>query len=251
MKNEDLLRQKLFQFDFDRLYHFDNFFAAEGNKTAWMAAKKLCEDEKGFNKNLFFFGEPGYGKTHLLQAIGNDLALRNPGSVIKLLPFRKIRERFVDASEGEQGFVDLIHRYESSDAILMDDVEEISFSALAQEALFHLYNHFRDKQKIIVATGRNSPSVITTLSVHLTTRMGWGMAVRIGLPDERTRRKVLEKLVKERKLLLAEKEIDYILNHFPRDFHNLQRTVEFVNSYSLLTRRKVTIPLIKEACSLR
>lgn len=251
MKSDNLLRQELFQFEFGHTYHFDNFFVSEGNEAAWLAAKKVCRDGFDFGENLFFYGEPGCGKSHLLQAIGNELALENLNSSIKLLPCKRIRERFVGVLNGERELFELIRRYESSNALLIDDIEEISFSTLIQEALFHLYNHFREEQKPIVATGRNFPSTITGISSHLTTRLGWGMAVGIGSPDERTRKQVLERLASEKKLSLSEKEYDYILNHFPRDYPTLRLTIETINSYSLLTRRKVTIPLIKEACRRR
>ncbi len=247
MKHSYDPRQQLFSFEFDRLYLFDNFYVSQGNETAYLALKKLCSEENVFSNSLFLFGESGCGKTHLLQALGNELAKSNPSLVIKLLPSRLVGAKFQKSSDEEVGIAELIRRYEGSDVLLVDDIEEFSFSTPGQDALFHLYNHFRENQKLFVATGNHSPSEISSLSPHLTTRLGWGTAIKMGTPTEEVRKKILKKLASDKNLRLEDKELDYILNHFPRDYRTIKKIVEAVDNYSLRTQRKATIPLIKEA----
>ena len=249
MKSEELLRQQLFPFEFDRHYSLKNFFVFEGNEAAFRSANLLCEEREGEGPpSLFLYGEAGCGKTHLLQAIGNALAEKNIRRVVKLLPLKLLRERLACSSNDEEGVSGTFKRYEGADALLVDDIEELASTPLLQEALFHLFNHFRERSKIFVATGKESPAEMSALSPHLTTRLGWGLAVKIGPPDESARKNILKRLADERKLGLEEREMDFILAHYPRDYSSMKRIVEAINDYSLLTRRKITVPLIKEAC---
>ncbi|MBI5186352.1 MAG: ATP-binding protein [Nitrospinae bacterium] len=247
MKSDSPLRQQLFPFKFDLVYTFENFFVFEGNETAFGMAKKICDEVADMEKSFFFHGETGCGKTHLLHAIGNELAAKQPGMAVKFLPLGRTLEELSRSPDTEGAVVGLVSRYKDSGALLVDDVEDASPYPALQESLFHLFNHFRETQKLFIATGKNPPTRTNSLSPRLASRLAWGLTARLGPPDEEAKRKILKRLAGEKKLALEEKEIDYILNHYPRDFRSLRLIIEEINRYSLLTRRKATIPLIQEA----
>ena len=177
----------------------------------------------------YLWGEPGSGKTHLLQAVRQ--ALREQGSSVGWL----------DPTVGEPPDFD-----ERWAAVVMDDVHlyDTAQQATAFNWFVNAISPASGSQRWVLAAGDLPPADLP-LRDDLRTRLGWGHVFQLQVLDETARRAVLRQEADARGIFLADEVMDYMLSRFSRDLGSLMQLLDRLDAYALRAQRAITIPLLK------
>src|SRR5690606_32812137 len=100
---------------------------------------------------LMIFGGTGWGKTHLVQAIGNEIRKQHPNKTILYVSAEKFINQFIEYSRNNE-INDFIHFYQLMDVLILDDIHIFSSAPKSQEAFFAIFNHLQQSGKQIVLT---------------------------------------------------------------------------------------------------
>ncbi len=177
---------------FDPRYLFDTFIAGSANELAFAAAHSVAQNPGGKEKNpLFFYGNVGLGKTHLMQAIGNHIIQNHPEKVVVYLPTSRLIDEIVEAMMKNR-LSTLLRRFDEVDVLLLDDIQFLKGKEKTQEIFHNLFNEFINKNKQIVLTSDCPPRELGGIEARLITRFGSGLVVDIKNPDFETRLAILQ-----------------------------------------------------------
>ena len=177
----------------DPNYTFEEFVSGPSNSWAFSSAKGVVEHpgQKGYNP-LFIHGGTGLGKTHLMQAIGNELHKRNPDLFICYITAETFLNEYISLLQNSQisSFRD---KYRSCDVLLIDDVQFLQKGGMIQEEFFNTFNNLTAKNKQIVLTSDVAPKNLPKLDERLISRFVGGMVQEIELPTYETRLAILRR----------------------------------------------------------
>lgn len=184
-------------FSLNPKYMFDTFVVGKTSELAYAAAQAVV-NRPGVSYNpLFIYGGVGLGKTHLLQAIGNELRRKKPDISIMYVSAEKFSNDFI-TSVKEGTAKQFQEKYRHIDLLLIDDIQFIAGKDRTQESFFHTFNELHQQNKQVVLTSDRPPKAIPALEDRLKSRFGWGMIADISAPDFETRTAILEKKCAEK-----------------------------------------------------
>ena len=232
-------KQLLLNFPAHPEFNFSNFVVSIGSRLAFDAAMNFCSENHTLYQSLFIFGQKNLGKTHLLLSIGNHVAEK--GAKALYIQGTDFLNK-VGASTQTQLM--------NVDYFLLDDIEELTASKLAQEKLYHIYNTIIEKGGKVAFTSRSSPEKIENAESYLTSRFQSGMLTEIKPIDDDTTAKIIKKLALDINLILTENIIHFLLSRIPRDYFSIKDAVSALNQESYLQKKKVTLSLVKKALKI-
>jgi len=144
---------------------------------------------------LVLVGKSGLGKTHLLNAIGLELA-RARGAVVACLSTQAFIDELIAAIDGDH--VDWWRaRYRRATALLLDDIHLLAGKDRTQQELFNLFNLFLDKERQLVFTAPAAPGALEGLEERIVTRLGGGLVAELSEPDRELKRHFVERALGE------------------------------------------------------
>lgn len=184
-------------------YTFAAFIVGSFNELANAAAQAVLKNPGTAYNPVFIYGGVGLGKTHLIQAIGNEALAQNPHRRVRYLSSEKYMGEVVDALT-TRTMNELKERYRSMDLLIIDDVQFIARTEKMQEEFFHLFNALYEKNKQIVISSDKPPAAIPTLEHRLRSRFEGGMLADIGVPDVETRLAILKTKLGAKNLTLPD-----------------------------------------------
>ena len=212
----------------DKRYTFDSFVVGPGNKFVYAAAKSVAE-APGENFNpLYIYGETGLGKTHLMQAIANEIAQKNPALKVMYTTSEKFLNEYVDSmyakkSTGTDNEFFFRNRYRNVDVLIIDDIQFWAGKYGVQEAFFHTFNELFAQHKQIVISSDCPAKELTTLEERLRTRFEGGLIADIQPPDLETKIAILKRKALEKKYTIIP---DDVLSFLARNSDSNVRTLE-------------------------
>ena len=233
-------------------YTFDNFIQGDGNVWAVSAALAVSEDLALTYNPLFIYGGPGLGKTHLLNAIGNEILKNIPDARVKYIPAERFINDFLEHLR--LGEMEKFKKtYRSLDLLLIDDIQSLSGKKVAtQEEFFNTFNALHDKQKQIVLTSDRSPKHLEGLEERLVTRFSWGLTQNITPPDFETRIAILQSKTEHLDYHFQSDTLEYLAGQFDSNVRELEGAI---NDITLIARVKkikdITIDIAAEAIRAR
>ena len=231
--------QLLLNFPTHPEFNFSNFVISQGSRLAFDSAVNLCSESHTLYQSLFIFGQKNLGKTHLLLSIGNHVAEKGA----KALYIQGTDFLNKVSASTQTKLMDV-------DYFLLDDIEELTVSKLAQEKLYHIYNTIIEKGGKVAFTSRSSPEKIENVESYLTSRFQSGMLAEIKPIDDDTTAKIIKKLALDINLILPENIIHFLLSRIPRDFSSIKDAVSALNRESYLQKKKVTLSLVKKTLKI-
>ncbi len=190
-------------------YTFANFVVGSFNELAHAASQAILKTPGSTYNPLFVYGGVGLGKTHLIQAIGNELLKQNPASKIRYLSSEKYMGEIVDAINNKS-MNQLKDRYRNIDLLIMDDIQFIARTEKMQEEFFHVFNTLYEKNKQIVISSDKPPASIPTLEHRLRSRFEGGMIADIGEPDYETRLAIIRTKMQSKSVTLPTEVLEHI-----------------------------------------
>lgn len=202
-------------------YTFENFVVGSFNELAHAAAQAALQNPGRTYNPIFVYGGVGLGKTHLIQAIGNDLLRRNPPLKVRYLPSERYMGEVLDALTGKS-MNDLKERYRAVDLLIMDDIQFIARTEKMQEEFFHLFNALYERNRQIVISSDKPPAAIPTLEGRLRSRFEGGMITDIGEPDFETRLTILKSKLKSKSLTLPDEVLSCVAETVTHNIRDLE-----------------------------
>ena len=171
---------------------FATFVVGANNQFAHAAALAVSQAPARTYNPLFIYGGVGLGKTHLMHAIGQQVAQRGTAGKVMYLSSEKFTNEFIDAIQNNS-LVKFRKRYRQADLLLIDDIQFFSGKERSQEEFFHTFNTLFDGHKQIVLSSDRPPAEIANLEQRLVSRFEWGLTAELQPPDIETRLAILRK----------------------------------------------------------
>ncbi|MES2738296.1 MAG: chromosomal replication initiator protein DnaA [Verrucomicrobiota bacterium] len=173
-------------------FNFDNFVVGSNCSYSAAVARAVAEKPGRIYNPLFFYGATGLGKTHLMQAIGQEVLMRKKKAIVRYVTSEQFTNEFVEAIK-KQSFTQFRQKYRKVDVLLIDDVHFFEGKDSTQEEFFHTFNELFNNAKQIVLASDRPPSDIKNLESRLVSRFEWGLTTQIQTPDFETRVAILRR----------------------------------------------------------
>lgn len=225
---------------------FDNFVIGKANQLAFAAATQVAELPGVSYNPLFVYGGVGLGKTHLAQAIGNQIRLNNPQAKICYMHAERYVADVVRAYQTNK-FEEFKQYYHSLDALLIDDIQFFAGKAKTQEEFFYAFNTLIDSHKQVILTSDTFPKEITGLESRLVSRFGWGLTIAIEPPELEMRVAILLKKASLSGYSLDESVAFFIAKHVSSNVRELEGALKRVEAYAKFHKRNISVETAKEA----
>ncbi|WP_124057759.1 chromosomal replication initiator protein DnaA [Vaginisenegalia massiliensis] len=227
-------------------YTFENFVIGEDNKMANGAALAVCDGPGKTYNPFLIYGGVGLGKTHLMQAIGNEIHRKNPQAKIKYATSESFMNDFINAiSNGSQK--EFREMYRNIDVLLIDDIQFLSNKDKTQEEFFHTFNALYNNEKQIVLTSDRLPNNIDNLEERLISRFKWGLSTDITPPDLETRIAILRKKASKDHLDINSETLTYIANNIDTNIRELEGALVRVIAFAAIKGKEINSNLAAEA----
>ena len=238
-------------FDSDRRFlvdfTFDNFVTGKSNELARAAALQVSSNPGTTQYNPFFiYGGVGLGKTHLMNAIGNNILRQNPKAKILYLHSEKFVADMVRALQHNK--IDSFKKfYRSADALLIDDIQFFAGKERSQEEFFHTFNALLEGSCQIVLTCDRYPKAVNGLDDRLKSRFGWGLTQSIEPPELETRVAILQKKAASIGTSLDTEVAFFIAKCIQSNVRELEGALRRVFANAQFTGKEITLAFAKEA----
>jgi chromosomal replication initiator protein len=231
---------------FNPRYRFETFVVGKSNELAFAASKSIAENPSGSFNPFFIYGGAGLGKTHLIQAVAQQIRDRNPSFKVVYMSADAFVTELITSIRYDrmQQFRD---RYRFVDALLLDDIQFLAGKERTQEEFFHTFNALYETQKQIVFTSDAPPKDIPTLEERLRSRFEWGLIADIQPPDLETKVAILRKKAEERKIDMPHEVALFIAERVRSNIRELEGHLNRVAAFASLTGNPITIDLAREA----
>ncbi len=226
-------------------FTFASFVAGKANQLARAAGMQVAEHPTSYNP-LFVYGGVGLGKTHLVQAIGNEILLTNPGSKIRYIHAETYVSDVVRAYQ-HKAFDDFKRYYRSLDLLLIDDIQFFGGKSRTQEEFFYLFNTLIEAHKQVVITCDTYPKEISGLEERLISRFGWGLTVALEPPELEMRVAILLSKAAATGLAIDEQIAFFIAKHIRSNVRELEGALKRIAAYSSFHGHEITLAVAKEA----
>ena len=202
-------------------YTLDNFVVGSNNDLAVSAARSII-DSPGDRYNPFFlYGGPGLGKTHLVQAIGNELAKKDPTLKIFYTPISHFYSDFVDAVKLGKG-KEFNLKFRKLDVLIIDDFQFIVGKEKSQEEFFNIFNDLYQLNKQIIVTSDRLPSQIKSVDERLASRLTWAGAFDLQLPKFEDKCAILRAKAELMGTEIEPEAIEYIAENVNTNLRDLE-----------------------------
>lgn len=230
-------------------YTFENFVVGSSNRHAATLAKKVAELPGQAEINpLFLYGKSGLGKTHLMQAIGNEISKNRPElKVVYVTSERFTNDMINSLRDNNSDMKTFRHRYREVDVLLIDDVQFIEGKEGTQEEIFHTFEDLYQNNKQIILTSDRKPKDLITLADRLRSRFEWGITIDINMPDYETRMAILKKKAESRNTYIPEDVLSYIAERINSNIRELEGALLKIISLAGISRKNIDIKLAEEA----
>ena len=235
----------------DKRYTFDSFVVGSSNQFVFAAAKSVAANPGEDFNPLYIYGGTGLGKTHLMQAIANEIAEKKPSLKVIYTTSENFLNEYVDSMSSKKGGRDAStrfrNRYRNVDVLLIDDIQFWAGKYGVQEAFFHAFNELVSKNKQIVISSDCPAKDLTTLEESLRTRFEQGLIADIQPPDLETKIAILKRKALERKFVISDEVLGFLAKNSDNNVRTLEGRLNKVIFASKLHEEPITLKLAATA----
>lgn len=227
-------------------YTFSNMIVGDCNRTAFNAAKSIVDNLGNTRFNPFFiYGNTGLGKTHLANAIGNEILHKKPGKKVLYTNSEEFSIEYVNAikSNNENDFK---LRYQSVDVLIVDDIQFMAKRTSTQETFFHIYNALINAGKQIIVVSDRPIKEVKDINERLVSRMQWGLTVQMQAPDRDMRTEILRRKSENEGMPLPEDVCEYIAKNVTSNIRELEGTILTILARHTFDNRNINLELARE-----
>ncbi len=229
-------------------YTFDTFVVGNNNRFAHAAALAVAEAPASMYNPLFIYGGVGLGKTHLMQAIGNEILKRDTSKKVLYVTSEAFTNELVNAIKDGNYKNELFrNKYRNIDILLIDDIQFFAGKNTAQEEFFHTFNTLYQNGKQIILSSDKPPRDISLLEDRLKSRFEWGLLADISMPDYEMRLAILKKKTELEGILIDDDILALIATRIDSNIRELEGVLNKILAYTSLTHSPITIEVVEKA----
>ncbi len=211
-------------------YTFDNFIVGSSNDLAYTASQAVAANPGVKYNPLYLYGGVGLGKTHLMQAIGNEITKNQPETRVLYISIETFVIEYLDTVRfKKKGFSE---KYRNVDVLIIDDMQFIAGKEKTQEEFFHTFNHLHQNNKQIIISSDKPPKSIPTLTERLRSRFEMGMTIDVQMPDFETRCAILKAKAALSGVDLGQETVEYLANNIKTNVRELEGALNQLLAYA-------------------
>ncbi|RYE06751.1 MAG: chromosomal replication initiator protein DnaA, partial [Sphingobacteriaceae bacterium] len=194
---------------------------------------------------LMIYGGVGLGKTHLSQAIGNEIKQSFPEKLVLYVSCEKFTTQFVESLKNNN-INDFVNFYQAMDVLIVDDVHNFAGRDKTQDIFFHIFNHLHQSGKQIILTSDKSPKDLSGLEERLLSRFKWGLSADLQIPDMETRMAILKKKIYQDGIELPQEVIEYVAHNIDNNVRELEGAMVSLLAQSTLNKKEIDLTLARQ-----
>ena len=244
-KNPQFIQELASDSNLNPNYKFDNYIEGDCNRLARSAGYAVAKKPgvTSFNP-LMIYGGVGLGKTHLIQAIGNEIKRNHPDKYVFYVASEKFTNQFIDALRNNS-IQEFIAYYRNVDILMLDDVQFLRDKEKTQEIFFHIFNHLHQNGKQIIMTSDCPPKDLRGLQERLVSRFKWGLTADLQQPDFETRVAIIQRKMEADGISIPEQVIEYLAYSVDTNIRELEGVIISLIAHASLTKEEITLELAK------
>ena len=227
-------------------YTFDSFVVGNSNRFAHAAALAVAEAPATAYNPLFIYGGVGLGKTHLMQAIANEILVNNRNAKILYVTSEKFTNQLINAIKDGKNEM-FRNKYRNIDVLLIDDIQFIAGKEMIQEEFFHTFNTLHENGKQVIISSDRPPKDIKLLQDRLKSRFEWGLIADISNPDYETRLAILRKKAQLENIIIDDEILSDIATKIDSNIRELEGVLNKLIANASLTNGQITIEMAEKA----
>jgi len=229
-------------------YTFESFVVGNSNQFAQAACQAVADlPSKAYNP-LFIYGGVGLGKTHLLHAVGHQIAKAYPHLLVLYLSSERFTNELINAIRYDRT-AEFRAKYRNIDLLLIDDIQFLSGKERTQQEFFHTFNDLYEARKQIVMSSDAAPKEIPDLEERLRSRFEWGLIADIQPPDFETRVAILKKKAEIERVRLPDDVAYLIASRIKANIREIEGSLTRMVAFCALSGRDMTVDLAQEVLS--
>ena len=229
-------------------YTFDGMAVSSTNQLAFVSATTVAKKPGAAYNPLFIYGPTGVGKTHLMQAIANEVYAKNPNKKILYTTSEEFTTEVVEAIR-TNNTGNMKKKFRELDLLIIDDIQFVAGKDKVQEELFHTFNILVDKAAQIVLSSDRPPAEMKQVEKRLLSRFSGGLTVDIGSPDFELRTAIL--LIKAKKYgVLLTMEVAKMIAQKTQDARGLEGLLLRIVTQAQAADAEITEDLVTSVLSL-
>jgi len=241
------LAKKSSETNLNTKYTFDTLVVGSFNEVAVAAARAIINTDKVIYNPLLIYGKTGYGKTHLIQAVGNYITEHFPEKKVFYLTSEKFQIDVINyIGLKSDKTADFRKKYRKYDVLIIDDIQFFSKKTRTQEELFHLFNYLYDHDKQIILSSDKHPNQIPDLEERLRSRFNAGMLIDIQTPDFESRVEILRAKAETLRFTVSDEILEYIASTVTSNIRELEGILNNIYIQSQIKGRPLNILEVKE-----
>lgn len=226
-------------------YTFDKFIVGPFNELAYAAAQAVVKRPQSAYNPLFIYGASGLGKTHLIQAIGNELKKQYSDKKVLYTSLEKFSNDYVMSVQNNRQPA-FREKYRKFDALIIDDIQFLSGKEGTQNELFHLFNVLYDQGKNIIFSSDKHPNHIIGIEDRLKTRFNAGMTIDIQEPDLESRLAIAREKVSSLTYPPEEEVLLFVASSITGSIRELEGVLNTIAMHSDVKEKAVTLAEVKQ-----
>lgn len=227
-------------------YTFRNFIKGDSNQLAYSAGEAISNNPGGTRYNpLVIYGDTGLGKTHLVQAIGNEILRNDKSLAVHYTDSNRFTMEFIQAIQNNKQS-EFINSYRHIDVLIVDDIQFFAGKEKTQDNFFHTFNALHQTGKQLILTSDRPPKELSDVDDRLISRFQWGLTVDIQKPDLETRMAILQIKSTDEGFELPTDIIEYIARNVTSSIRELEGVLISILAKTTLDKRELSLGLAKE-----
>ncbi|EKD93857.1 MAG: hypothetical protein ACD_28C00038G0003 [uncultured bacterium] len=230
---------------FNSKYSFDTFIVGKSNQFAHAICQAVCKAPGTMYNPVFIYGGVGLGKTHLIQALGQQIIADNPGAKVAYLSSEAFTNEYIDALRDKKPN-EFRAKYRKKDILLIDDVQFLAKKEGILEEFFHTFNELFQHKKQIILTSDSPPKQISNLDVRITSRFEMGIVADIQPPDLETRVAILKNAARRSAVNVPDEVLMYLAQSVTSNIRELEGAFLRVVAYAGIVQKSIDQGLVDQ-----
>jgi chromosomal replication initiator protein len=227
-------------------YSFDNFVEGDCNRLARSAGVAVAKKPgvTSFNP-LMLYGGVGVGKTHLVQAIGNEIKNNMPNKVVLYVDQSDFTNQFLNALQNHK-LQEFQNFYQQVDLLILDDVQFLAGREKTQEMFFHIFNQLHQSGKQIIMTSDCPPRDMKGFQERLLSRFKWGLTADLQEPDFETKLAIINRKMLADGIKIPTEVSEYLAYSVDTNLRDMEGVLNSLIFHATLLKKEIDLELAKE-----